>query len=96
MTLKQKMFIKKYIEFNGNATKAALEVYNVKNRNTAGAVGSRLLRNVKVKEEISRIIEIDKSFLPYIIGELKDLIENGDCKQQAEAIKLGFKLLGAY
>lgn len=94
MTLKQQIFIKKYIEFNGNATKAVLEIYNVKNKNSAGVIGSRLLRNVKVLNEINNIIKADKSFLPYMIDELKKLIDNSVGLPRAEALKLAFKLLG--
>ena len=96
MTLKQKIFIKKYIEYNGNATKAVMEIYNVKSRNSAGVIGSNLLRNVKVKREIDRIIETDKSFLLYIADELKKSVEYGHGYERVEAIKLTFKLLGAY
>lgn len=35
MKLKQKLFVEKYIKNNGNGTQAALEVYDVKNANSA-------------------------------------------------------------
>jgi len=95
MTLKQEMFIKKYFQYGGNATKAVLDTYSVKSRNSASVIGSNLLRNVKVKSEIDRIIEADMTFLPYIIGSLKKSIEHGSPYEKVEAIKFAFKLHGA-
>ncbi len=94
MTLKQKAFIKKYIEHNGNATKAVKDIYNVRNDNSASVIGSRLLRNVKVSREIDRIIEADKTFLPYILNELKYSIENGSEVSKYKALMFAFKLHG--
>ena len=51
LSLKQKKFADEYI-ISGNATKSAIEAgYSKK---TAESIGSRLLRNVKVSEYISK------------------------------------------
>lgn len=94
MTLKQQIFVKKYFKYGGNATKAVLDTYSVKSNNSASVIGSNLLRNVKVKSEINRIIEADRTFLPYVIDALRKFIENGKPYEKLEAIKLGFKLYG--
>lgn len=73
LSFKQRQFIQKYIQNNGNSTQAVLSVYNVKNTNSAGALGCRLLRNVKVQEAISRIIEGEEALLPCIAQRMNDL-----------------------
>lgn len=57
MTLKQRQFVKKYIENNGNATQAAIEAYDVNNRHTAESIGSENLRKPEVQREIEIALE---------------------------------------
>ena len=49
LTLKQRRWIKKYIE-TGNATEAAMQVYNCKNRNVAESIGSENLGKLAFSE----------------------------------------------
>lgn len=56
LTLKQKLFVEKYLENNGNATKAALYAYGCKDRNMAGVTGYRMLRNVNVRGVLDGIL----------------------------------------
>ena len=57
--LKKKQFVQEYIESGFNATKAADNTYNVGSKggkdrkNSAAALGSRMLRDVKVREILS-------------------------------------------
>lgn len=44
MTLKQKTFVKRYVQNGGNGTKAAMDVYNAKNYNTAHTIASENLQ----------------------------------------------------
>ena len=53
LTLKQLKFIQIYIE-TGNATKAAMTVYNCKNENTAAVLGSENLRKPNIACEIEK------------------------------------------
>lgn len=77
MKLKQKLFVKKYIEKNGNGTQAALEVYNVKNASSAAATASRLLRNVNIQQAIRQALEAS-GLTPESISEyLKKAIVSG-------------------
>lgn len=93
MTLKQRLFVSKYLEFR-NATKEALEIYDTKNRNSASVIGCRLLRNVKVKKEIYNILEADMSFSSYIVNQLKNSIEKSSGIEQVRALQLAFRLHG--
>lgn len=95
MTIKQRLFIQRYLKY-GNATRAAFDTYNVKKRNSAGVIGSRLLRNVKVIEEINSISEAEKEFPVLIVDLLKDVLKNGNGKDKVEAIKIGMRLHGIY
>ena len=55
ITYKQRNFAQKYIEHNGNATQAALAVYDTDDDNTAHAIGSQNLRKLTVRDEIMRL-----------------------------------------
>lgn len=92
MTLKQRLFVQKYLE-SGNATQAALEIYNAK-YNSASVIGSRLLRNIKVKQEIDAVLEANMSFLAYIALLLKRAIESNSGREQIKAIEIALRLKG--
>jgi len=51
LTTRQNLFLKEYMQ-TGNATEAAMKVYNCKDRASAAALGSRMLRNVKIFDEV--------------------------------------------
>ena len=58
LTLKQKRFIREYLESGGNGTAAVRKAYpNAKTDNTRAVMGHRLLRLPKVKERISMILD---------------------------------------
>jgi len=48
-TLRERKFIEAYIDNGGNATEAFLAVNKDVNKNTAGVLGLRMLRKVKIK-----------------------------------------------
>ncbi len=76
MTIKQEMFVKKYIE-TGSGTESAAQVYDVKNRNVAAATASRLLRNVNIQQKIREALEAT-GLTPESISEyLKKAIVSG-------------------
>lgn len=56
MTIRQKLFFKKYFEF-GNATEAAMQVYNVKKRSTAAQIGYENLRKPDIKQALRSYFE---------------------------------------
>lgn len=93
MTLKQQLFIQKYLEFR-NATKAVLDVYDAKNRNSAGVIGSRLLKNVKVRKELDRILEAERDIPLSIATLLTQAIESNSMKEKIKAIQFVFRTYG--
>lgn len=100
-TLKQKKFARKYVENGGNATQAALEVYN-SNYDSASVQGSQNLDKPAVIEEINRLL--DKTGLnddSYIAGSMKTIIDNGvggkaTAKEALNALNMLLKLKNAY
>lgn len=93
MTIKQRLFINGYLEHK-NATKAVSNVYNVKNANSAGVIGCRLLRNVKVQGEISRNLEAEGSVLSRTVQLLKNVSDYGTPHDQLKACQVVLRLYG--
>lgn len=57
LTWKEKEFAKSYVKNKGNATEAALEVYNVKDRKSANKVGYTIANKPKIQKEIAQIMD---------------------------------------
>ena len=57
MTLKQKLFVKEYLNNGGNGTGAAMSVYNTKDPNVAHSIAVDNLRSPTVKAEIQEALE---------------------------------------
>lgn len=101
MSIKQKLFVKKYLENNGNATEAAFEVYNVKNRNVAHSIGSENLRKPTIQQAIREALQA-KGLTPESISEyLKEAIVSGLGQKSTNSdalrgIDLYAKLVGGY
>ncbi len=101
MTLKQKLFVKKYIQNNGNGTQAVLETYDTTNPNVAGAISSENLRKPSIQKEIRQALEM-KGLTPEVVVEaLKtNLVAGVGVKATAEttnrAIDIYSKLTGLY
>jgi len=100
MTLKQKRFIKEFIK-HGNATKAARIAYRYTNNNTCSATGSRLLRNVKVQEEIAKYLQSEGLNLQLVLKSLKtNLVKgagvNAKASDSNRAAELLLKVAGAF
>lgn len=101
VTIKQKLFVKRYVENKGNGTQAALDVYDVKNSNTAHAIASENLRKPTIQQAIHQALEA-KGLDPLSIGGyLKEAIVSGLGVKATNAdslrgIDLFAKLTGAY
>ena len=93
MTIKQQLFIRKYLEIK-NATKAVLNVYSVKNRNSAAVIGCRLLRNVNVQREISSILESEESILSRTVKLIDNVTKYGSAREQLKVTQMVLKLYG--
>ena len=100
MRIKQKQFVKEYIETNGNGTEAAMRVYNVKNRNTAHAIASENLQKPTIREAIDEVLRTKGLSLDVIAGNIGKLANSkpekisGDVVLKANVELL--KLHGAY
>lgn len=57
LTLKQRQFVKKYLENGGNGTRAALAVYNTKDSHTAHQIAYENLRKPAVFRQIEASLE---------------------------------------
>lgn len=97
-SLKQKMFARKYVEKMGNATAAALEVYEVGNKHNATNIGNANLNKPVVQEEIKKIMLKKGIDLDWASDNLKDSIDKnlseGKPSQAvgADLLKFVFKL----
>ena len=54
MTLKQKLFVRKYVEHKGNGTQAALDAYDTQDASVAHVIASENLRKPTVKKAIQQ------------------------------------------
>ena len=71
-TIKQKQFVKRYIENGGNGTQAAMDVYNAKNYNTAHAIAVDNLQKPTIRREIEQAMEAKGLTNEYISELLKE------------------------
>jgi len=72
-TLRERIFLEAYISNGGNATEAYLAINNKANRNTAGVLGLRMLRKVKIsiKDTLEQVGLTDI----YLANKLKEGLE---------------------
>lgn len=95
MTLKQKIFVNKYLEF-GNATEAAMFVYNTEKRNVAAQIGYENLRKHDVKKAIEGYFERIDRVPFYAAKAFVDVLNNGTTMQKFNASIAYFKVMGLY
>lgn len=69
LTIKQRKFLKLYFQ-TGNATKAALEVYDTTDYNTAGVIASQILK--KLREPVKTMMEAKG----LSVGDLVDTVQD--------------------
>lgn len=93
MTLKQKIFVNKYLEF-GNATEAAMFVYNTNKRNVAAQIAYENLRKPYIKEAIQSYLTHKQRLTIYVAEAFVDVLKNGTMMQKYEASKTYFKIQG--
>lgn len=97
LTLKQRNFVKKYLEF-ANATEAAEQAYNVKNRKVAAQIGYENLRKHDVLQTISEYFvreDLSPSYVSdRIVKMMVETIKNGTPTQQLKVVELYLKVNG--
>ena len=100
-TLKQRRFIKAYVQNGGNATQAALEAYDT-TYNTARVIGCENLTKPNIKRVIDRLMEAVELSTKDILRAIKDALDatdktnHPDHRIRLEAVVLALKLKGAY
>lgn len=57
LTVKQRGFIKRFVENGGNGTQAAMDIYDVKNYNTAHSIASDNLQKGTIRKSIELALE---------------------------------------
>lgn len=95
MTIKQRLFIKYYIEY-GNATEAAMRVYNTSKRFVAAEIGYENLRKPEIVASIEWYFTHKNPDLISIVKTLKDALDNGTIAQRLRAGIVYFKIMGLY
>ena len=100
MTLKQKLFVKKYIQNGGNGTKAAISTYNVKNAAVACSIASENLRKPLIREAIEETLRLQGLTPDQLAGNLGELatarVDKVTADVQLRAIIEVLKLTGQY
>lgn len=76
MTLKQKLFVKKYIKYQ-NGTRAAKEVYKVKNDHTAQVIASENLSKPMIIRELRLNLEKLGLSDEFLDDSVREIIESG-------------------
>lgn len=74
LTLKQRIFIKEYIEHR-NGVKAALLAYNTRDYSTAGMIASENLKKPKIVEALNSILNQEDLTIGFLVKRLKQIIE---------------------
>lgn len=93
MTIKQSLFLNKYLE-SGNATEAAMQVYGTNKRNVAAQIGYENLRNHEIKEAIQRYFKYKMHLPTYVAEAFVDVLKNGTISQKLEATTNYLKIQG--
>ncbi|MEA3298072.1 MAG: terminase small subunit [Chloroflexota bacterium] len=93
-TLREQKFIEAYINNGGNATEAFLAVNKKVNKDTAGVLGLRMLRNVKV--EVEKILNQIGLNDVYLANKLKEGLETRNLSIRVRYLDMIFKLKNIY
>ncbi|KKQ42180.1 MAG: hypothetical protein US60_C0022G0006 [Microgenomates group bacterium GW2011_GWC1_37_8] len=75
LTLKQKVFIKEYIEHR-NGTRAAMLAYDTQDPDTAGVIAFENLRKPKIIEVLQQMMSLGGITEEYLAKRLKEIIDN--------------------
>jgi len=74
LTLKQRIFVKEYIEHR-NGVKAALIAYDTGDYNTAGMIASENLKKPKIVEVLNLILNQEALTEEFLVKRLKQIIQ---------------------
>lgn len=100
MTLRQKLFVKKYLEKNGNGTQAVLETYNTFDPKVAKVIASENLTKPNIREAIEETLRSKGLTLSQVAGNIGELANAKPTKVSGDTILKAnvelLKLHGAY
>ena len=77
LTLKQRLFSKRYVELRGNGRKAALDSYDTNDPDTANAIAVENLQKPSVRQDIERQLEVAGLNHTYLDDSLRKLADAG-------------------
>ncbi len=101
-TLKQRRFIKAYVQNGGNATQAAWVAYDTEDYDTAKSIGCENLIKPYIRQEIDRLMEAVELSTKDSLRAIKDAFSATDKsnypdhRMRLKAVSMFFKLKGAY
>ena len=93
-TLRERKFIEAYIGNGCNATEAYLAINSKANKNTAGVLGLRMLRKVKI--ELKNILNQIGLNDIYLAGKLKEGLESESLSIRVRYLDMALKLKNKY
>lgn len=101
LTIRQKKFVKAYVQNEGNGKEAAKQVYNVSNDNSASQLASQNLSRPNVKSAVDEALKKHEITIDHAIKPIKEGLEattrgdypNHDIRLRASGMAL--RLLGA-
>ena len=101
-TLKQRRFIKAYVQNGGNATQAAWVAYDTEDYDTAKSIGCENLTKPYIREEIDRLMVAAELSTKDSLRAIKDAFsatdknDYPDHRMRLKAAVMLLKLRGAY
>ena len=95
LSFKQRAFINTYLQ-TGNATEAAMKVYNTSKRSVAAQIGYENLRKPEIRQAIEWYITHKNPDLVSIVEAFADVLKNGTTRQKLAASIVYFKIMGLY
>ena len=93
-TLRERKFIESYIGNGGNSTLAYLAINNKANKNTAGVLGNRMLRNVNI--ELKSILDKIGLNDVYLVNKLMEGLESENLSIRVRYLDMVLKLKNSY
>lgn len=93
-TLRERKFIESYISNGGNATGAFLAINKKVSKDTAGVLGLRMLRNVKI--EVENILSQIGLNDVYLMSKLKEGLETRNLSIRVRYLDMILKLKDIY
>ena len=93
-TLRERKFIEAYISNGGNATGAFLAINDKVDKNTAGVLGLRMLRKVKI--EVENILDRIGLNDVYLAKKLKEGLETRNLSVRVRYLDMAYKLKDIY